>query len=37
MNCPKCNGNLKEEKYKSILVDKCEECEVIILNDSKEF
>ncbi len=26
MKCPKCGGDMKEEKMAAIMVDKCQEC-----------
>jgi uncharacterized protein len=33
MKCPKCSGNLKEEKFKGILIDRCDSCQGIWLDE----
>ena len=33
MKCPKCSGNLKEEKFEGILIDRCDSCQGIWLDE----
>ena len=35
MKCPRCKGELKEQKYDNILVDRCEKCKGIWLDENE--
>jgi hypothetical protein len=35
MKCPKCFGDLKEEKYKDVNIDKCTKCGGVYLDSGE--